>query len=347
MSNSKMKTERFFIFLITILSLSCTNGSSSKVSTTELNNNQVIEEYNLYFNCPVVLETAPDSNPNFTHHLRGMDDDRENDKGAFYEVYIIDLSYDHSQEKIEQRFHHEIMPILMKDSERSRENIAGKERDAYVSSYHSGDSNGKAIGFVQDGVIYMFNVVGNDRIDKRFDDFISTVSFNSNSEEAKDLIREIIQEDIMETSNMKLYKSPKDKFSIKYPQGWTVKENYNQLLVLMLENNKTSLNFNVVIIRNVKRSLEDLVKGNLRDMKIGFPDVVVLDEYNLYVNDMESIKVETEATNIDETHLQYNAIYSFLNHNNMYIVNFGCDADEKEKYQSTIKKIISTFKISN
>ena len=337
-----------------------TNSKNDDVSVVKIkderyyksNGYQVFPQFNLAVKCPARLQNAPNANPNFTLHYAGIDDNKRENKGGYYEVCIIDLSY-YPSETIEQKFHHEFMPRFLEGCEKSVISIAGKERTVYIKTYQSGGgNNGKGLALIQDGIIYMFSVAGNDRISQRFDDFISSIAFYTKNEKQIDVeLEEEIKEDITEngseTSNMTFHQSKKYNYSIRYPKEWVMVEDYNQMLVFVAADESSSKNFNIVIINDEKRGLKKSVEGNKSEMKMTFPDVKVLDEYKIRINGMESIKVDTQCTNIHGTGQQYNSMYSFLYNKKLYIVNFGCEISEVNAYKETIKKIISSFIITN
>lgn len=314
---------------------------------------RIFEDYKLAVNCPVKLQVNPNGNPNFTLHYSGLDDNRAKNKGAYYEVSIIDWSYHHSLEVIESKLHHEILPKLLRGSKKTTKLISGEERIVYTKSYRDGVNIGKTLAFIREGVIYIFNVIGNDDISRRFEDFASNINFYSSYKEAagveqsKEDIKEIIVEDILKTSDMMFHKSSEYKYSIKYPKDWVIMEDYNQMLVFVAADEFSTRNFNISIINNVKRNLEKLVEGNNNEMRQIFPDAKIIQEYKLKVNEMESIKTDIQATSIDESGQQFNSIYSFLQNKKLYIVNFGCDLKDADDYNDIIRKIISTFKITD
>lgn len=315
------------------------------------NGYQVFSQFNLAIKCPIRLQNAPNANPNFTLHYAGIDDNKRENKGGYYELCVIDLSYYPTSEIIEQKFHHEFLPRFLTGCEKSVMQVAGKERTVYIKTYLSGGNNGKGLAFIQEGIIYMFSVTGNDNILQRFDNLTNSIAFYKNNENQKEVgieeeIKEHITENLAETSDMVFHRSNKYSYSIKYPKDWAMVEDYNQMLVFVAADESSTKTFNIVIVKDGKRGLKEAVEGNKSEMKITFPDVKDLDEYNLRVNGMKSIKVDTQCTNIYGTGKQYNSMYSFLHNSNLYIVNFGCEIEEVDAYKDTIRKIISTFKLN-
>lgn len=361
-----IKIKVFSTVLICIFCMNCTNTNrkGEKNISSEMkqevrnktyytsNSYQIFENYQLAVKSPAILKDHPNANPNFTVHYGGIDDNQRENKGGYYEVCIIDWSFHHPANVIEQKFHHEILPRFLDGSEKLSMPVAGHERTVYIKTYQDGNNIGKALAFVREGVVYLFNVAGNDRIEKRFNEFISSISFYTHDEESVDVLldrvyQEDITEDILETLDLKQHRSIKYNYSIKHPEEWLTMEDYNQMIVFVAEDELSSKNFNIVIINNVKRNLHELVEGNKADMKHTFPDALVKEEYLLRVNGMESIRVDVEATNLYGSGKQYNSMYSFLHKNKLYIVNFGCSIEEADNYKDTIRKIISSFVIDN
>jgi hypothetical protein len=362
-----MKVIQQILLVMLISTCACVNRNSQVTGSTTFNplnkdnfsstkdedyyrskGYQIFSKFGLAVKCPVTLQSVPDGNQNFTLHYGGIDDNERENKGGYYEVCIIDLSY-YPSETIEQKFHHEILPRALAGCEKSIMTVAEKERTVYIKTYQNGGNDGKVLAFIQDGIVYMFNVIGNDKIIQRFESYTKSIAFYTENETQTDVtdVKEDITENISETSNMIFHQSKKYNYSVKYPKGWVMVEDYNQLLVFVAGDESSTKTFNITIINNVKRGLSELVEGNKAEMKMTFPDVKFLDEYNLRVNGMESIKVDTQCTNIPGTGQQYNSMYSFLCNNKLYIVNFGCETNEINTYKKTIRKIISTFKITN
>ena len=336
------------IFVITLLitQVSCVNTSKNDII-------QLFEEYGLEVKAPAKLYPNPSMNPNFTLHYTGLDDDQIRNRGGIYEVYILDWSYVSSVEKIEENFHHKFLPRFLSGSNKKTMQIAGKERIVHIKSYEEKGNIGKALAFVEGGVMYMFNVVGNHNIQHRFENFISSISFYADKESEKTKLEEVNidrepAKDNITEEDLVLYESNKYVFSIGIPENWLYVEDFSQMIVFIASpDEEFSKNVNITITRNVKRSLEDLVDGNKSDMKISFPDVKVLDEETFKINGRKTIKVDVKATDVTGTNQRFNSMYSFLDNNNLYIVNFGCNLNEKESYLNTIGKIINTFEIKN
>ncbi len=359
-----MKKINFLHIIILLSIVGCVNdtNSSNKKSADLQSTKQSIEsnnknlqylDYNIAIKCPVMLKSNPNKSPNITLHYTGLDDDSQRNKGAYYEVAILDLSYLHPSEVVEPKLHNEILSQLLEDSQEAIRTIAGMERIVHLRSYRESGNNGKSLAFVEDGIIYMLNVIGNDNIDKRFQDFTDSFSFKQKpaekkvAEKPKENIKEVINENDFNTSNLIYHQDRSNKFSIKYPNNWDAIEDYNQVIALLSYNDFSSKGYNISVIKNTSRTLEKLVESNKKQMMNSFADAKVLDEYTLMVNGIKAIKVEVTATDIYGSKKLYYSIFSFLRNKDLYIVNFNCELDEMYDYKKEINKIISTFRIND
>lgn len=129
-------------------------------------------------------------------------------------------------------------------------------------STHWNSYKQKCIVFVMENKFIALNVITNDNIDNRFDDFINSVEFGSEKNDIKDTLK-VKQSTKIKMTTKKLEKHfSNEKFELDYPSDWqiiqddnTVKNTNVSLQIMEKKRNDLDIRPNINIIISSKRDV--------------------------------------------------------------------------------------------
>jgi len=160
---------------------------------------------------------------------------------------------------------------------------------------------------------------------------------------------EIINSKSSKDSSFIKYQNTSHSFSIDYPKNWKAIENYNPVIVFIANDNnpKSECNFNVIVIPDETRSLDDVFSANKREMEMYIKDVKCIGNgETVALNDLKYKKLISDFTNPKTGKKQRTVTYSFVKNKKSYIITFSTKPSAYSSNVTLFDLLIRTFKIN-
>lgn len=356
------------VLLLSIQFFSCEHPQSQSIRTTSINNHpknspnywkaegyQVFDKYELALKAPIRLNNVNhQSKGNFDLHFSEFDGNRRNNKGTYYEIIVFKIP-DYSQYSGVSQAEYE-KNFLSSHLEKQ----GGQE---HTISLHSGNiegnlvnyleqgRNAKAFAFIREGNLFTINVISDHPVNPLFEKFINSLIFYkdlSMPEGSEDLAKEQDAEPTtspkaVRNNTLQYYDNTMHQFSIGYPRNW--KQVSFQGVVFAAMDERTNNNFNVVVISNERRSLENVTKANQAELKRNLPGLRIIDQDKGVINGKSFTSTESQVHNPAIQGMQYIKTYCFVENSKAYIVTFGSAYAGRGDFTPIINEIIKSIEL--
>jgi len=315
---------------------------------------QVFRSFKLAVNTPVDLKNQnSQSGGIFDLHYAEFDGNRRTHEGTYYEIISFKIPdytefTGRDQKEYEREFINERtqgMESVDKTFDFSGKSITGK-----VMPYREQDRNAKSFVCVNDGHLFVFNIISDYNITPLFDKYIDNIAFYGDLKESESTEDEIIVSDEQEATspvprneNFKYHTSQTHQFTVGYPKHW--KEVSFQGVYFAAMDERTNFNFNIVVMPNERRSLEAVTKGNQDELKRNLRGLEIVSESSGEINGNNYTNTISKFYNPSISGMQYINTYCFIENRKAYIVTFGSTYEQRKSFLPTIKEIINTLEL--
>ena len=100
-----------------------------------------------------------------------------------------------------------------------------------------------------------------------------------------------------------------------------------------------------MILRNERRSLESVTKGNRAELQRNIKNLEIISESRGTINNNQYTSTLAKVYNPSISAMMYTNIYCFVKNKRAYIISFSCEYIQREEFSQTIKKILETIEL--